>query len=120
MLLTPTKIKLDAGDGRLAIQWSDGHESNYNYQFLRGRCPCATCIGTEGQGPEGAAASPLPTFKKALRPERAEVVGRYALQIFWSDGHSTGLYTFPYLRGLCLCKECAGRSDAINAVTSDK
>jgi DUF971 family protein len=42
-------------------------------------------------------------YQKTLKPERAEVVGRYALQIFWSDGHSTGIYAFDYLRSLCPC-----------------
>lgn len=45
-------------------------------------------------------------FKPAARPLRAELVGRYALQIFWSDGHSTGIYTFPYLREICPCEAC--------------
>jgi DUF971 family protein len=108
MLLLPVKIKLDAGNNTLAIQWSDGHESTYAYQYLRDRCPCAACTGHEGWGEKTATPAALPMFQPALTPERAEVVGRYALQIFWSDGHSTGLYTFPYLRSLCSCAECAG------------
>jgi DUF971 family protein len=33
-------------------------------------------------------------------PTAIHYVGRYALQPVWSDGHSTGLYTFEYLREL--------------------
>ena len=44
--------------------------------------------------------------QKPLRPDRAELVGRYALQIFWNDGHSAGIYAFDYLRSLCPCPEC--------------
>ncbi|MGH9445576.1 MAG: gamma-butyrobetaine hydroxylase-like domain-containing protein [Terriglobia bacterium] len=102
----PTKIKVDAGDGTLAIEWLDGHASHYGYQYLRDRCPCATCTGAEGHNAGSKTPDAIPMFKKALRPERAEVVGRYAVQIFWNDGHSTGIYTFPYLRGLCPCQEC--------------
>jgi DUF971 family protein len=29
------------------------------------------------------------------------VVGRYALNFRWSDGHETGIYSFRYLRELC-------------------
>jgi DUF971 family protein len=29
------------------------------------------------------------------------VVGRYALNFRWSDGHETGIYSFQYLRDLC-------------------
>jgi len=44
--------------------------------------------------------------QKPLHPVRAELVGRYAVQIHWSDGHATGIYTFSYLRNLCPCPEC--------------
>lgn len=108
MPLAPTKIKLDAGDNTLAIEWSDGHASAYGYEYLRDHCPCATCTGAEGRTPRTRAAvsGPLPMYRPAPRPLRAELVGRYALQIFWSDGHSTGIYTFTYLREVCPCATC--------------
>lgn len=109
MAIVPKKIKLDAGGDTLAIEWQDGHRSVYGYEALRDDCPCALCTGAEGGTPRKqvkAAASALPVFKQAVRPLRAEVTGRYALQIFWSDGHSSGIYGFDYLRGLCDCDEC--------------
>jgi DUF971 family protein len=33
---------------------------------------------------------------------RSEAVGGYALQLFWADGHSTGIFTFDYLRRLAV------------------
>lgn len=108
MPIIPKKIKLQAGNDSLAVEWSDGHSSVYGYQFLRDECPCATCTGSEGGLPRPkTAAGVLPMFRQAARPVRAELVGRYALQIFWNDGHSTGIYTFPYLRERCQCPECA-------------
>jgi DUF971 family protein len=112
MALIPTNVKLEAGNGTLSIRWSDGHQSVYEYQYLRDRCPCATCLGTEGQHAQPAPVTPLPMFKSALKPERAEVVGRYALQIHWNDSHSAGIYTFPYLRNLCPCQHCTVRREA--------
>jgi DUF971 family protein len=110
---TPTKIKLAGENNTLIVQWSDGHTSAYPYRFLRDRCPCATCEG-EG-GPPQKPASPFPMLgQKPLRPERAELVGRYALQIFWNDGHSAGIYTFEYLRSLCPCPECEARRQAVS------
>jgi DUF971 family protein len=41
-----------------------------------------------------------------------QLVGNYALRIGWSDGHSTGLYTWTRLRALCPCPRCAGREPA--------
>ena len=111
MALIPRKIKLDAGDGTMRIEWSDGHSSLYRYRDLRDQCPCATCTDRH-PAPKKTAAAGLPLFTTALRPERAEVLGRYALQIFWNDGHSTGIYAFSYLRDLCPCEECeAARSE---------
>jgi DUF971 family protein len=110
---TPKKIKLAAGNSTLAIQWSDGHESAYAYRYLRGKCPCATC--GEAAPVQDQAVGGLPILgQKPLHPERAELVGRYALQIHWSDGHSSGIYTFQYLRNLCPCAECAAAREAEN------
>lgn len=36
----------------------------------------------------------------------AALVGRYAIQIAFASGHSTGIFTFRYLRGICPCPEC--------------
>ncbi len=102
----------------MVIEWSDGHRSTYPYRYLRDRCPCATCTGPDAaqaeKHGEPLGAPALPIFgTEALKPRRAELVGRYALQIFWSDGHSSGIYTFDYLRSLCPCERCtAGRNAA--------
>lgn len=105
MAHVPTKIKLDAGRDTLSILWADGHASIYPYRSLRDHCPCATC--TEVGEAHGQPASLLPLLGvKPLKPERAELVGRYALQIYWNDGHSTGIYSFDYLRNLCSCPQC--------------
>ena len=77
--IVPQKIKLAAGNNTLTIQWSDGHLSAYPYRQLRDRCPCATC--TESGGPRPAVPNPLALYTKALKPDRAELVGRYALQL---------------------------------------
>ncbi|MDE3180957.1 MAG: DUF971 domain-containing protein [Acidobacteriota bacterium] len=110
MAIVPVKIKLEAGGDRMAIEWADGHSSVYDYESLRGLCPCAACKGA-GNKPVEKKAGVLPMFKPHARPLRAELVGRYALQIFWSDGHSAGIYTFPYLREACQCEECRRRSE---------
>ena len=101
----PKKIRLKGENNSLAVDWSDGHHSAYPYRLLRDRCPCATCADSSGPQPVGE--SPFPILGvKPLKPDRAELVGRYALQIHWNDGHSSGIYSFDYLRGLCPCPEC--------------
>jgi DUF971 family protein len=103
--VTPKKIKLAAGTDTLAIEWSDGHVSVYPYRYLREKCPCATC--TDKPPDLAAVGSPFPILGvKPLKPESAELVGRYAVQIHWSDNHSAGIYSFDYLRELCPCGQC--------------
>ncbi len=110
MAPTPKSIKLAAGGNTLAVEWADGHVSRYPYQYLRSRCPCATCAGN-ARLPNAPVPGALPIFGvKPLAPARAELVGRYAVQIFWNDGHASGIYSFDYLRGLCPCDECAART----------
>lgn len=94
-----------AGPDRLRIRWRDGHESLYPVRELRLACPCARCI-EEMTGRPMLDPSEVPAD---IRPVRIEPVGRYALQITWTDGHDTGLFTFERLRELCPC--CRQESD---------
>jgi DUF971 family protein len=115
--VAPKKIKLAAGGNTLSIEWSDGHASAYPYRYLRDKCPCATC--TDAAPSPAPGLSPFPILGvKQLKPERAELVGRYALQIFWSDNHSTGIYSFDYLRELCPCAECSAQRGDVAAPAS--
>jgi DUF971 family protein len=100
---TPTGIR-QAGARRLAIAWADGHESVYDVRSLRLHCGCATCVD-EWTGEERLDPSSVPAD---VRPLRTQPVGRYAIQIDWSDGHTTGIYPFDRLRALCPCPSCAG------------
>ena len=111
MAAVPTTIKLAGPQDTVAIAWSDGHLSSYPYGYLRSKCPCATC--EENGPPPDPGTSPFPILgRKPLKPERAELVGRYALQIFWNDGHSTGIYPFDFLHSLCPCPTCTARRAA--------
>jgi len=90
----------------LRIVWSDGHRSHYSWHGLRVACPCAACKG-EWDVRRTVDPASIPQTIRALRIER---VGAYALRPVWTDGHTTGIYTFPYLRHeLCECDECRAR-----------
>ena len=83
----------------LAVAWSDGAETYLALELLRRSCPCAACGGE----PDvlGNIARPDVTYTAESFELRGwNVVGGYALQPTWGDGHGTGLYTFPYLRRL--------------------
>jgi ATP-binding protein involved in chromosome partitioning len=92
---TPSAIR-QAGPRTLAIVWSDGRESRYDVRELRLACGCAHCVDEwSGEGRLDPASVP-----EDVHPLRIEPVGRYAIQIEWSDGHSSGIYPFRRLREL--------------------
>lgn len=81
------------GEHDIHIRWKSGEDAVYPARFLRGQCPCATCVD-EMTGKRIVTESLLPIL---VYPTKVEPVGRYAIQIFWSDGHSTGIYTWERL-----------------------
>lgn len=80
----------------LGITWTDGRRDTLDVVLLRRKCPCAMCID-EWTREERLKPSDIPD---TVRPVRIDSVGAYALKIEFSDGHSTGIYTFPMLRSL--------------------
>lgn len=83
----------------LGIEWTDQQTSFYDAVELRRRCPCASCIDEWSRAPRLKAEDVADT----VRPLRIDSVGRYALSVKFSDGHSTGIYTFQMLRKLAKC-----------------
>jgi DUF971 family protein len=94
----PTNIQ-QIGD-ELAVKWNDGTETFISLERLRRQCPCAGCkgevdiMGNLYKGPD------RPLSPEAFRLVRLARVGGYALQPVWGDGHSTGIYSFDYLKRL--------------------
>lgn len=93
--IEPREIKQE-GDAGLRITWADSHVSLFNAAGLRRACPCAQCVNEW-------------TGQRVLKPEAVadeltiddlSLVGRYAINFRWSDGHETGIYSFRYLREL--------------------
>ena len=83
----------------LALAWNDGTESFLQLKTLRRACPCAACGGE----PDvlGKVVRPNVTYSpESFQLTGFDIVGGYALQPRWADGHSTGIYSFTYLRRL--------------------
>jgi DUF971 family protein len=57
-----------------------------------------------GQPPDPMVVRDTP--KTELTLNDISTVGTYALQLYWSDGHSTGIYSWEYLRSACPCEIC--------------
>jgi DUF971 family protein len=96
----PVEVRHEKGARRLVVTWEGGHVSAYGLDYLRSWCPCASC---QGHAPT--------TRYLDLHDQQLvhlEAVGNYALGFTWGDGHSTGIYSFRLLRGLCPCDDCGG------------
>lgn len=104
----PEHIAISKSTG-IKVDWKDGHHSEYTLEWLRDECPCATCTGAHGTEPQKTSHSnpnPFQMYKPKLKMNSVEPVGRYAVRIFWNDGHSSGIYSFQHLREICPCPEC--------------
>jgi DUF971 family protein len=101
---TPLRIDADRAAGTLRLQWADGHETIYDAVTLRWLCPCAYCRGEAGQ-PGWLDTNPTLTAEQA-RLTDVGLVGTYAIQPTWGDGHHTGYHTFVLLRDHCPCLDC--------------
>jgi DUF971 family protein len=102
MSLQTNPVRLDLKkDERLEIEWQDGLRSVYPLSMLRALCPCAQCrtIREQDQGKKKPLLRVLPgNYDRPLSVVDAELVGGYAVRLDWSDGHSSGIYSFEYLR----------------------
>ena len=90
----PTEIRLKKAEKRLEIDFDDGTTVRLPAEYLRVESPSAE---VQGHGPA----------QKQLVPGKAQVgiaglepVGNYAVRILFDDGHSTGIYSWSYLRKL--------------------
>ena len=91
-----------SGETGIEISWSDGSRSSWTVSELRKACPCASCRQERNSPDESTDAAPaLPVLSAAeaqpLRIEAMQPVGSYAYGITFSDGHSSGIFTFDLL-----------------------
>ena len=85
---------IDEHHGDLIVNWSDDTRTVFNQKKLRFNCACARCVD-EVTHVRTIKETDIPDSIKALS---FKPIGRYGIQISWSDGHSTGIYTFNRLR----------------------
>lgn len=106
--MTPKQIKV-ADKENLLIRWEDDSETILNLKYMRDECPCASCKGETillrtYRPPKLQMYSP-----DMYKIKNIEIVGGYAIQITWKDGHNTGIYSWEYIRQLE-----AGQTDSKN------
>ena len=87
----PTEIKLHQKSRVMELVFSDGSRFELSYELLRVYSPSAEVRG-HGPGQEV-----LQVGKGEVDISALEPVGNYAVQPTFSDGHSTGIYSWDYL-----------------------
>jgi DUF971 family protein len=89
-----TDIEVDRA-AAVTITFDDGVRARFELAELRANCPCASCRGWRDRG---EVAWPRPGSPSELRIESAELVGAWGISFAWSDGHTTGIYSWDLLR----------------------
>ena len=100
-MLEPVQI-VEESDSEISIKWSDDVETTYRAAQLRRSCPCAGCVNEW----TGEKTLDEKSVADDISLERITIVGRYALNFHFSDGHDTGIFSFKFLR------ELSGRGDS--------
>ncbi len=96
-MLQLVKLK-KISDLELGLWWSDGVQTTIPIKLLRDECPCAGCKG-ESVLFESYTPVKLPIATPGMYElKKIDVIGNYAIQPLWGDGHNTGLYGWDYLR----------------------
>ena len=96
-MISPRNVQVIGNE--LAIAWSDGGESYLPLREMRMACPCAACAG-EADLLGQVSGAKMEHRASSFEMKGWQVVGGYALQPTWQDGHNTGIYSFDLLRRL--------------------
>ncbi|MHB8418157.1 MAG: DUF971 domain-containing protein [Myxococcales bacterium] len=92
----PEPSSIEQAASGLVVSWDDSVRTELSFRELRLSCPCAGCV-EEWSGKRTVDPAAIP---EGIHPLSIEPVGNYALSITWSDGHSTGIYSWSTLRAL--------------------
>lgn len=95
--LPPARIRPDHPHRAMLIDWQDGDKCAIHLKDLRGACTCAMCVDEV----TGERLINVDSIPEDIQVKEMSLVGNYAIRITWSDGHDTGLFTWPRLAAIC-------------------
>ncbi len=97
-MTTPTlsALKIRKKSAVLELSYSNNECLSLSFELLRVYSPSAEVRGHNGQH------SVLQVGKSDVQIKHIETVGNYGIQIYFDDGHSTGIYSWPYLYDLAV------------------
>lgn len=92
-----TEFKRIPDSDNYFVKFDDGFSGEITAASLRENCPCAECKGEEVLLYKFTPKEKIYTENSFIL-EKAQMVGNYAIQLFWKDGHNTGIYKWEFLR----------------------
>ena len=95
-MLAPTSIQIIGNE--VAIAWNDGLESFFTFERLRAISPSAETQGERDILGVVHGGEPSSVRYSGVRVLDWKIIGNYAIRFAFSDGHSSGLYAYDYLR----------------------
>ncbi len=101
----PSHLRARKLERVLEVEWADSAEAaelpaaRIPFKLLRSSCPCASCVDEN----TGVRILDPATVPENIQPTNLGFTGNYALKVTWSDGHSTGLYTWDLLAEIARC-----------------
>jgi len=97
--MKPKQIKIFEKD-KLQLIWQDDSQSLITLKYLRDECPCASCKGETILFKTYRPPQPAVFSTDMYKIKSIDIVGGYAIQVTWKDGHNTGIYSWDYLKTL--------------------
>lgn len=90
----PLELRVFKDEGRLEVDFSDGHKAVLSAEYLRVESPSAE---VQGHGPSQ---KKIVSGRRHVKITAVEPVGHYAVRIVFDDRHDSGIYSWAYLREL--------------------
>lgn len=95
----PAPSRVEVIGNTLSLQWSNGAETYLEASLLRSQSPSAENKGESDIFGQVSGAQPKTDFPN-IGILKISSVGNYAIRILFSDGHSTGIFSWEYLKSL--------------------
>jgi DUF971 family protein len=95
----PAPSRIEVIGNTLSLQWDKDDESYLDASLLRSESPSADNKGETDIFGQVSGGQPKGSFPN-IKIIKVLPVGNYAIRIIFSDGHSTGIFSWEYLRNL--------------------